>query len=238
MIARATSRGLSAAAPLVNLGSQIASIGVTGMAGLASISSLGLAGSAFAAAIPFAGIAVALFELLSNVFGLGSGCGQTCVMTTQIVNKLEPYLQQNVDAYMSGGHTQSEQATALALFDNVWAAVQQGCSSGALQGTGAGQRCVTDRQSGACVWKSSAFGWINGQFVPSGPNGSGSQCWNWFSGYRDPIANDPTVRPDPSPLSTVGSELSSVFGASGMPSTPLLVAAGLLAAAIIIPRFL
>ena len=35
--------------------------------------------------------------------------------------------------------------------------------------------CIADRQRGGCHYQS------NGQ------------CWNWFIGYRDPIANDPQV---------------------------------------------
>ena len=39
----------------------------------------------------------------------------------------------------------------------------------------AGVACIADRQQGACHYQ------VNGQ------------CWNWFTGYHDPIANDPQV---------------------------------------------
>jgi hypothetical protein len=60
-------------------------------------------------------------------------------------------------------------------FDNVWAGVVQAC-----QGTGqygsVGIACVADRQQGARHYQPQP-----------------GQCWNWFVGYRDPIANDPQV---------------------------------------------
>lgn len=259
-------RGLGAASPSVNMAGQGAGLAVGAMGSLASLgasmsaaaaaagttSALGSALSFSAIGGPFAiaiaGIAVAVFELLSNVFGLGSGCGQTCVMATDVVNKLEPYLQQNLDAYLSGHHTRSEQAAALQLFDSVWAAVSQGCSAGPLANTTAGRNCTADRQSGACKWKSSSFGWQQQggkwTYVRSGSAGSGSQCWNWFAGYRDGIANDPTVVPDPSPITSAaasaGNILSSVESSLGVSSipTPILIAAGLVGAALILPRLL
>ena len=69
----------------------------------------------------------------------------------------------------------------------------------------AGQACVGDRQQGACHYQS---------------NGA---CWNWFVGYRDPIANDPHVAANAaaSPLSSVA---SSILPAS---VTAPLVSAGI-----------
>lgn len=48
----------------------------------------------------------------------------------------------------------------------------------------------------------------------TGPN-SGTNCWNWFIGYYDPIANDPTVVPDPVPGAAA---LSDVLGSTGVSS--------------------
>ncbi len=171
---------------------------------------------------PFAAIGVGLFALLSNVFGLGSGCGQTCVQATAVVNQVEPFLKQNLQAYMAGGHTLSEQATALQVFDAAWADVLKGCSNPALGD--AGKRCISERQAGGSA--------------PWCPTSTG--C-DWFALYRAPIANDPNVKPNPGSLPsgtsvtlTNGQVVSSV--ATGFDMTPLLMIGGLVAAALIVPR--
>ncbi len=187
-----------------NLGSvapqQIA--GAVGAAGGAITSTLvslsvitgpvGLAAGAIIAA------GVAIFNVLESAF---SGCGQTCVAATTVVNQLEPLLQNNVDAYMASPiHYYSMQQQALANFDSTWQRVVAGCSSPALGA--AGQRCISDRQVGACKYQTSPGGWNGGIYTAPGKSGSGSACWNWFVGYRDPIANDPSVVPDPTGTTT------------------------------------
>lgn len=183
-----------------------------------------------------AGIA-ALGITLANVF---SGCGQSCVEATSIVNQAEPLLQQNVGLYLSSPtRTVSMQAAALNNFDATWAALVRACQQVGGQG-GAG--CISGRDRNGCDYKTSPpIGWtkVNGawQYQGGGPNGSGTSCWNWFVGYRDPIANDPGVVPDPSPLdsaaSSIGSSLSSALGVpanvdlSGLLIPAALVGAGL-----------
>jgi len=115
--------------------------------------------------------------------------------TTAIVTQAERLLQQNLAAWQSLPPAQKNFATqsaALANFDATWAAVVQACTGTAVYGS-AGQACVADRQAGACHYQ---------------PNG---QCWNWFVGYRDPIANDPQVSLA-SPLSLIGSILPGTGG--------------------------
>ncbi len=140
-------------------------------------------------------------------------------------------------------HYQSMQAAALNNFDTAWNALVQACSNPQLADPG--KRCVTDRQSGACVWKVAPFGWMpNGDgsysYVPSGPDGSGSTCWNWFAGFRDPIANDPTVQPDPIPGSAAASGLLSAVGISpdatiaGLPVSDLVIPGLVILAALIL----
>jgi hypothetical protein len=46
-------------------------------------------------AAPFVAAAGALLELVSAASALYAGCGVTCVEATNIVNQVEPYLQQN-----------------------------------------------------------------------------------------------------------------------------------------------
>jgi hypothetical protein len=61
------------------------------------------------------------------------------------------------------------------------------------------------------------------------------ECWNWFNGYRDPIANDPNVVADavaPSVSGTVAT-LESDLGISSSSAVPLLLVAGLVALAVL-----
>jgi len=181
---------------------------------------------------PIAAAVVAVGMALANAF---SGCGQTCVQATNIANQVEPLLDQNLQAYLSAPvHYASLQAAALNNFTTTWNALQQACSNPSL--AAAGQRCITDRQAGACTWKASPGGWSQGSdgtwsYTPWGAAGSGSSCWNWFVGYHDPIANDPTVVPDPSPVTSAVSSISSALSSGslfGLPLSSLLLPAGLL----------
>jgi hypothetical protein len=142
-------------------------------------------------AIPVIGAAVAGITLALVAWFNRKGPKQK-VQTTQIVNELEPMLQQNLAGYLSGPRTVTSQAQALANFDAVWNALVENCRIEEMGDPGV--RCVTDRQAGSCQWK------------------EGGQCWNWFVGYRDPIANDPGVKPDPTIGQEVGSTLSQLTG--------------------------
>lgn len=124
--------------------------------------------------------------------------------TTQIVNQAEPYLKQNVAAFLSlPSPTQSEQAQALQNFDDIWAQVVKACGSGQYED--AGQRCIGDRSAG-------------GQ-------------WDWFAYYRDPIATANNVVPNPAAsIAGAGALLSNVFsglasGAGGLLLPALLIGA-------------
>jgi hypothetical protein len=140
---------------------------------------------------------VAMGSLIANMF---QGCGQTCIVASNDANKIEPLLQQNLEAYLSAPvRTHSMQAAALNNFDTIWNALRTACSDPSLGA--AGKNCIVDRQSGACHYKTTPGGWQGTQYVYPGSNGSGTSCWNWFVGYRDPIANDPNVQPDSAVLS-------------------------------------
>lgn len=166
-----------------------------------------------ALAVPVIGAAIVGATLVVTLLIKNSGCGQTCVVTSQWANQAADALQQNLDAYRATvPHTSATQGVALANFDAIWAALQQQCGQ---PGTGdAGKRCISDRQRGACTWKDAG------------------QCWDWFKGYRDPIANDSVV-PDPSITSQVSGSIDAIFGgASGMNLLPLLVIGGLVLLAV------
>jgi hypothetical protein len=151
-----------------------------------------------------AGAVLTAASVIQNFFG-HPDCSK--IATTQIVNQAELMLQQNLAAWQGlspADKTPATQAQALQNFDAVWQQVVQACA-----GYGsAGQACVADRQRGGCHYQN------NGQ------------CWNWFVGYRDPIATDPQVATNP-----VGSLLSS----TGIDPNLLLVlgAAGLLAVVVL-----
>lgn len=160
-----------------------------------------------------AGISIAQTLLIGPITHLISGCGPSCVVTSQWANQAEALLKKNLQAYLAlpSPRTQSVQAAFLQNFDAIWNHLAQQC--GQVSGP-AGQNCIADRQEGACKWKDAG------------------QCWNWFVGYRDPIANDATV-PDALPTPMSGS-FDPFFGggpsvASSPSLMPLLMIGGLVA---------
>lgn len=152
----------------------------------------------------FAGIFIGIEALLN------SGCGQSCVVTSNWANQAEGWLKQNLAAYMAlpTPRAESAQAAYLANFDKIWDYLVQECSSPGL--STAGRNCIADRQAGACKWRS-----------------SDGQCFNWFSGYRDPIANDPNVVPDSAASSASAMNLFQ-GAAAGAGMSPYLLAGGIL----------
>lgn len=199
-----------------------------------SVAALASAGIIAGAAVPFIGPAIAAVTLAIEAI-LNSGCGQTCVVTSQWANQAEALLVQNIQQYFAqpAPRAQSLQTLALQNFDKIWSTLVQQCSQA---GTGAaGQRCISDRQAGACTWKQTTTSPLLAYAGEPQPG----DCWNWFSGYRDPIADDPNVVPD-SALSTVsqassdiGSAISSAFGGTSNTGILLLLAAaGLLVAGV------
>lgn len=122
------------------------------------------AGAAIASAFGPPGlIAAGIMEVGSLITGLfdTSLTGKQKIATTQIVNQLEPYLQQNVAAYMAAPTVANQQA-ALANFNQAWAGLVQAC--GQSQYGQPGQNCIADRNRG-------------GKF-------------DWWALYYDPIANN------------------------------------------------
>ena len=138
-------------------------------------------------AAPFVAVAGLAAHFLAAM-GVGSGCGQTCVLSSQYADQAETLLQRNLDTYFSlaAPRDPAARAAALRVFDAIWSDLSQACGNPALGD--AGKRCITDRQSGACVWRQNKTPQYPG--IPQI-----GECWNWFSGYRDPIANDPDVAP-------------------------------------------
>lgn len=127
--------------------------------------------------------------------------------TTQYVNEAEPILQQNLTAFMNGPKTEEDKEFALAVFDKIWAEVVNACSQSSMGNPG--KACIEDRKQGACKW--------------TDENG---ECWNWFIGYRDPIANSPTN----SSITSVAGIANTLEDTLGSNWIPLLVGAGVLIA--------
>ena len=164
-----------------------------------------IAGSGPAA--PFVAVALlaapVVAKLLQNV---GKGCGQSCVLTSDAANQIEEKLKANVAAYMASGRTKAEQAAAIAVFQAYWNALVEYCGKPEFQSTKAGRNCIDDRKDGACTWK------------------QGGQCWNWWTGYYWPIAND-AAKPDSASGVTPGGTTQTAAGTPDDPTRYLIPAA-------------
>ena len=203
----------------------VGTVGSLTASGVTAALGSGVFGAAAASFVPVIGPVLGAAIMGIQVLIQNSGCGQTCIVTSQWANQAAAKLQQVLDGYFSlpAPRTQSQQAAALGAFDAVWQTLVAQCSQA---GTGdAGVRCISDRQRGACTWKQKYA-----PVYPGEPNVG--DCWNWFNGYRDPIAQDPVV-PDPSVASDISSSVSSIFGGStaggGVDWVPLALIAGLVA---------
>lgn len=171
--------------------------------------------------LPVVGAAIAgLTAVGIAIASMFKGCGQTCIQATQYANQADSILATNVNHYTSSPvRYASMQAAALNNFDTTWAALQQACNQPSLGQ--AGINCIADRQAGACHWKASPGKWNDdGTWTPWGAAGSGDACYNWFSGMRDPIANDPFVQPDP--VAPTGTSAGTSTTTTGTTDTGIL----------------
>jgi len=209
----------------VQLGGSLAATAATTVVGTIAAtggSVLGLSGAALTAAVPVIGAAIAGVTIL--VIVLAKGCGQTCIVASNYANEAEELLKKNIEAYFAGPRTRASQTVALANYDTIWAALKRACGTPALQA--AGERCITDRQEGACQWKQTSSSPLLA--YPGEPQPG--QCWNWFSGYRAPIANDAAVSDSAASQFTSSLGLPDVAGLPGwvLPVAVLGIAAVLL----------
>lgn len=189
----------------VQVGSSIGTPVVTAVAAPSVATAIGVS---TAVAVPVIGAAIAGVTILITELIANSGCGITCVETSQWADQAAQLLDQNIHAYFSNStRTVSMQQQALANFDAIWAKLVSMCSD--PQTGNAGKRCISDRQAGACTWKQTA------SKVPSWGTPAIGECWNWFNGYRDPIASDANVVAD-SLGEGVTSSITSMFGGSGL----------------------
>ena len=158
------------------------------------------------------------------------------IQASNDANQIETILKQNLANWLSIPTNQryaSEQAAALQVFDNGWLQYQNAVQPDLAKAPNS----ISDRQEGSCAYHTAqCAGWDGETYTPNLPNQSSGCCWNWFVGYRDPIANDPNVQPDPvssavsSVVGSVGSDVGSLVSsvASGGDALYLLLGAGVL----------
>ena len=225
MIQRLEYAGLGAttADTAVQLGTVAAQAVVPVAIGSTVAATLGIATTV---AIPLVGAVIAGISVAIEAI-LHSGCGQTCIVTSQWANQAEQQLQQNISEYFAipAPRPQSVQQIAMANFKAIWNTLVQQCSQPNLGA--AGRNCIADRQDGACKLR---------QNVPPAYPGIPAigQCWNWWSGYYWPIANDPDVQPD-NILNQAGGGAGGVVSrlcSCGSDSTLLLMGGALLLGAV------
>jgi len=165
-------------------------------------------------AVPVIGAALAGVTLLVTKLIANSGCGPTCIQATDYANQAGTLLTQNAQAYFNLPipRPQSAQQQALQNANALWNQLVSLCQVPALGN--AGQRCITDRQEGACTWKVPAS-----QTQPQFPGGpTAGQCFNWWNALIDPIQNDPNVVADAqSATAQAGSSSSSILGGISIP---------------------
>jgi len=176
---------------------------------LATASAMGAAWAT--AAIPvvgpiIAGVTVALMLIFSR-----KRPGQK-IATTEIVDQIEPFLEENLRGYMEGPHNPTSQAQALENFNAAWQFVVESCCPGGppkCQPMGPpGRWCIEDREAGG--------------------------KHDWFARYRDPIANDPTWKrttaaPDVvGQITEAGRQVLAPILAEGKGIGTLLIAAALI----------
>jgi len=187
------------------------------MATLGISSALGVAGAT--SAIPIVGPILGGLTLLSAwLFGTSKN-GQQKISASDLVNKAEPLLKQNLANYLAAPYSPDNQTQALAYFDAVWAQLTgpNGLANSAYGD--AGKKGIADRSRG-------------GQ-------------WDWFAYYRDPITNDPRAAAyTQAQTAQTAQTLSTALAAASSAGTPttevtldsqtLLIGGGLLLAALIL----
>jgi hypothetical protein len=190
---------------------QISGTVLSGGAGIATAIAAGAS-----LTIPIIGAALGAVMLGIQAI-LNSGCGQTCIETSDWANQAEALLKQNISEYFSipAPRPQSAQTAAVQNGNAIINYLTQQCSNSQL-GT-AGQNCIADRQAGACKWRQTEDSPLLA--YPGEPQPG--QCWNWVNGYIDPIAHDPNVVPDATYAASLPSSSAPASTSAVSSSSPL-----------------
>lgn len=194
----------------------VATIGSVASAGsVALLSTFGLS-----SLVPIVGPLLGAATMGIQMLVANSGCGQTCIVTSQWANQAADQLQKVMDAYFAlpAPRTQSQKNVAITAFNAVWDTLKQQCGQ---PGTGdAGVRCISDRQAGACVWRQ--------KYPPTYPGQPNvGECLNWFNGYLKPIQDDPVVPDNIATSASQGIDSLLSGGSGGSSLLPLALLAGL-----------
>lgn len=185
----------------INTGISTVGAGIAAGAEAGLLTTIGLT----SAIVPIIGPVVAGVTLLIGMLGVGNGCGGTCTEATQVVNQVEPLMQQNLAAaqqavQQTGCLTQQEQTQLIANFNSLWQQVVSNC--GQIPAPG-GTQCISDRKPGG--------------------------KYDWTSYYLTPIKNMPMCKGTSNGDGTL--TVSSVqaggssSGLSGLLGNPILLAA-------------
>jgi len=168
-------------------------------------------------AIPIVGAAIAGISLGIELI-LHSGCGEACIVTSQWANQAEVLLQKNLSEYqaIAPPRPKSVQQLAMANFQAVWNRLVEQCSQPGL--STAGRNCIADRQEGACKWRDTA-----------------GQCWNWWSGYYHPIADDTQVYDD-GPIQTAAAGVTGAVAGAGIDPAILWIGGTILIVGLLVSR--
>jgi hypothetical protein len=184
-----------------------------------------LLGITAASAVPIIGAAIAGITIGIEAI-LNSGCGQSCIVTSNWANEAEKLLADNIAKYFAIPAPRPRSVQALAVNNGraIIAYLTQECSQPGL--STAGKNCIEDRQAGACKWRQTADSPL--LKYPGEPQPG--ECWNWVSGYIDPIASDPNAVDDAALAlaqaeGSVAGAFSSVFAPSSSGFPLALVAA-------------
>jgi hypothetical protein len=219
----ATSPSSSSAAIGTGLGAAITNGSAAQIAG-SSVEAAGSVASSALTAVgvpaPIANLVSAIANILGPVISSFDGCGATCTQATAYANQAGAAMGSAFQTYMEAPvHYYSAQQIFLTLFNTIMSQLQTACSNPALGS--AGRACIADNSPNACKWTASPGGWsqdVTGAWVYTywGAAGSGTACWNPYTGIYDEVANDPTVVPDGTAVSggpvTVGTN-STTFAA-------------------------
>lgn len=204
----------------ISIGGSLGASAASAVLGSIAASGGTVLGIAASSLIPVVGPIIAGLTMGIQALVANSGCGPTCVITSQWANQAAAKLQELKDAYFAlpAPRTDAQKAVVMANMNTVLQALKQNCSQ---PGTGdAGVRCISDRQAWACTWKQ--------KYAPTYPGDPAiGECWNWDNGYFNAIRQDVTV---PDAETSVSDSIASVFG--GAPSVsslpPLAAIAALL----------
>lgn len=191
--------------------------------GSIALTILGASAAAGPIGLAIGGAVAAISMLSGTITKLIDGCGQSCVQATDIVNQAETYVQEIASAYWNAPeHTKSLQAYTLQQLDAIFDKVRALC--GQIPGN-AGLNCVKERLT---------RGYLPPWCVTAGLT-LADGCGGWYDVTYDPIANDPSVVPDPTPVSAVTDTISSAFsGLTGGGYGPVLLVGSVIGLLIIL----